>query len=326
MINLVSKIKSISLRNFSINIYYLFKHNLKSLRQENRQELESKLFHLRSRLLYFELLSYFTKKVNSDFQREISYIKELGQVTVFPYKQLKTLQNIEAGFDEVKKLPFVIHRNKRLYFPKAWSVEQVIMTYKNYIEVENILGGNYTEKAPHKYQSSTVHVKEGDIVLDIGASEALFALDIIDLAKKVLIFEPESIWDEPLKATFQPYKDKVKIFKKYLSNIDSSKEIKLEACLKDEDFQSMFIKMDIEGFEKKIIEWNKPLFIKNIDLRITCCTYHEQNDADNINLMLNDYGYKTEFSEGYMLYIYDENLKPPYFRKGMIRAFRILQQ
>lgn len=325
MINVANKIKSLSLSNFFNNIHLLLKHNLKSIHLENRQELESKLFDLRNRLLYFELLRFFENEANSEFQCEISHIKELGQVTVFPYKQLKTLQNIEAGYDEVKKLPFVIHKYKRLYFPKTWNVEMAKYTYKKYIEVENILGGNYIEKAPHEYQSSTIRVKKGDIVFDIGAAEALFALDIIDLAMKVFILESERIWNEPLKATFEPYKDKVKIINKRISDIDSINEIRLETCLKDEDFESLFIKMDIEGYESRIIEGNKPLFSKNIDLRIACCTYHEQCDAVNINTLLSDFGYKTEFSEGYMLYIYDENLQPPYFRKGMVRAFRILQ-
>jgi 16S rRNA A1518/A1519 N6-dimethyltransferase RsmA/KsgA/DIM1 with predicted DNA glycosylase/AP lyase activity len=65
------------------------------------------------------------------------------------------------------------------------------------------LGGGYMEKMPHQYQTSYFQVKKNDILLDVGCAEALFSLDVIDKVKKVILFESDSVWFDPLKATFE---------------------------------------------------------------------------------------------------------------------------
>ena len=71
-----------------------------------------------------------------------------------------------------------------MYFPETYPVNWAEDLYKNYIETENILGGNYKEKSPHQYQTDEFYIKEGDILLDIGSAEALVALDVIEKVKK----------------------------------------------------------------------------------------------------------------------------------------------
>jgi hypothetical protein len=309
---IINKLKSIRLN--------IVKRNLKVFLSQN---LKTELFEIKKELVYSKLLRYYDENPSKEFEKEILYLKDLGFASEFPYKQIKILHDIKCGFDKKRKMPFVLHNNKRLYFPKSWDVEQAKGTYANLIERENILGGDYAEKAPHQYQTEYSHVQEGDVVLEIGAAEALFSLDIIDLAKKVYIFEPKKIWKKPLRATFEPYKDKVEIITKYVSNKDTGDEIKLESCLKLDDFKSVFVKMDVEGYEKLIINDNIPFFSNNTDIRISCCTYHIQEDAESLNKMFLSMGYQTEFSDGYILFLSDSNLRPPYFRKGLIRAAKI---
>ena len=83
--------------------------------------------------------------------------------------------------------------------------------------------------------------------------------------------------------------------------------------------------MDIEGYEKIVIEDNLSLFSQNIDIRLSCCTYHRQTDADDLNTLFKSLGYDTEFSDGYILFSSENNLVPPYFRKGLIRAKKIVK-
>jgi len=298
------------------------KRNLKALLS---RDLKIELFNIQNELVYLKLLRYYDDNPNIEYENEISYLKKLGFISGFPYKQVKWLKDIEGGFDIKRKMPFVLHNNKRLYFPKSWNVEQAKGAYANLIQNENILGGGYTEKAPHQYQTNDFRVKEGDTVLEIGAAEALFSLDIIDLAKKIYIFEPKKVWRKPLQATFEPYKDKVEIIAKFVSNIDSDDEVKLETCLKFEDSESFFVKMDVEGYEKIVIEDNISFFSKNTDIRVSCCTYHKQTDAEDFKKIFSGIGYSIEYSDGYMLFLSGDNLRPPYFRKGMIRASKILK-
>jgi hypothetical protein len=298
------------------------KRNLKALLS---RDLKIELFNIRNELVYLKLLRYYEDNPNKEFEKEISYLKELGFISGFPYKQVKRLKDVECRFDVKRKMPFVMHNNKRLYFPKPWDIEQAKGAYANLIQNENILGGGYTEKAPHQYQTDDFRVNEGDVVLEIGAAEALFSLDIIDLVKKIYIFEPKKIWLKPLQATFEPYKDKVEIITKFVSNKDTYNEVKLETCLKLDEFKSVFMKMDIEGFEKLVIEDNISFFSKNTDIRVSCCTYHKQTDAEDFKKIFSGMGYITEYSDGYMLFLGGDDLRPPYFRKGMIRASRIFK-
>lgn len=276
------------------------------------------------RNIYYQLiLNYYNSSPSDDFRDEIDFLKELGHIEAFPYKRLKSLTDVQAFFDPVKQMPYVIHPpNKKLFFPKNWSVVQARENYIKFIQTENLLGGNYLKKSPHQYQSENVFVKENDVVIDVGCSEALFALDVIDIARKVYLIESNAIWLEPLRETFKPYMDKVEIINKAISNTEDQSRISLNSLLKDEDYSQLFIKMDIEGDELNVIENSRLILRSNRDVRISCCTYHRHDDAQKINAVLEELGYKTEFSEGYMLFFYDNDLKPPWFRKGLIRAWR----
>jgi hypothetical protein len=55
------------------------------------------------------------------FQEEIDFLKEQKKLTVFPYKNIKQLENIDSGYDSVKNLPYVIHKGRKLYFVRSWS-------------------------------------------------------------------------------------------------------------------------------------------------------------------------------------------------------------
>lgn len=49
------------------------------------------------------------------------------------------------------------------------------------------------------------------------------------------------------------------------------------------------------------------------------CSYHRQNDEENIRFILNSLGYSTETSIGYMFFPYDENIIDTLdLRKGIV--------
>jgi hypothetical protein len=318
------------LNNLSKNIINFFRYNLKreiSNTQEELLKYEYKLRLIRQELLYFKIIDYFDIPRNEhQFEEELKYLKSIKQVALFPYKRQKKLERVIVNFDKRKNLPYVNHSGKKLYYPKKYKKSEIANSYRSLIEEQNILGGNYLTKAPHQYETDKFRVKHDDIVLDVGAAEALFSLEVIDKAKKVYIFEPDKKWFEPIHATFEAYQDKVVVINKMVSNLESSKTVRLDSCLKEKsNIKGLFIKMDIEGDECKVVSDNQDFFKQKIeDIRVVCCTYHKQDDADFLYKSFQYLGYKTEFSDGYMIYVHDENIRPPYFRKGLIRAQKLL--
>jgi hypothetical protein len=315
------KFKNSIFYKFFKNMYFLTKYDFRKNTLEYINT-EQNIKNIETRLFIAEIIDYYSihTELLPNYTAELNYILENKTDFIFPYKRLKRLEYVQSGYNTHLKLPYVLHHGKPLYFPSTWTSKQAESSYRNFIENENILGWDiYREKSPHQYQTARFHIKEDDVFFDIGAAEGLLALDTIDKVKKVFLIESDIKWIEALKATFEPYNGKITIINKLISNVDSDSSITLSSLLKMELSSPLFIKMDIEGYETVIIEASKDILscVKNI--RIACCTYHKKNDADILFNAFNSMHYKTEFSDGYMLFIYDD-LKPPYFRKGVIRV------
>ena len=258
-------------------------------------------------------------ELQGEYSSEIKHIKNTDDL-IFPYKKNKTIEDPVAEIDLEVNMPYVIHNGKRLYFPTQVKIEHAINLYRNFIENECILGGGYREKEPHKYESSTIKVDEGDVLLDIGCAEALFTLEHIEKVKRAYLVESDSYWADALNATFRPYADKVTIIKKFISDKDTKESITLETLLKNENTNNIFIKMDIEGYEHLVIRSSVEFLASKKNVEIVCCTYHRDNDFNEISAVLRDNGFSVEASDGYMIFPFGGELQPPYFRKGVLRA------
>jgi hypothetical protein len=193
------------------------------------------------------------------YRNECDFLKKQNCLQMFPYPQVKKLDYVTVEFDNNKKMPYVWHKNKRLYFPNGWSMQKAEETYRNYIEVENLLGGGYMGKAPHQYQTEAFHVKEGDVVVDAGAAEGLFALDVVEKASHVYVVEADPIWMEPLQATFEPFSQKTTIVNCIISDADTAHSMRLESMLNGVEYEGLFVKMDIEGSETVVVNSSRKL-------------------------------------------------------------------
>lgn len=308
---------------FLKNLCALWRSDIYSDIQELKlQTAENKgaLWNLSMHEIVCEIISYYERhpEKSNEYIEELDYLDKNGW-TNFPYQKLKTFDNLHVGYDDAKKLNWVLHNDKRLYFPAHYSQSKSGRLYVNFIENENILGGNYRTKCPHQYQSDTFKIEDGDVLVDVGCAEALLSLDVIEKVKKVYLIESDLRWLPALKATFAPYKDKVVFVNKLVADTDSDTTITLAALLKEEQDNPLFIKMDIEGYETQVIGSSKDFLLNHPKAKVACCTYHKANDAETLEKMFLSYGYETTFSDGYMLFRPD-CLTPPYFRKGVIRA------
>jgi len=327
MMGFFKKIKKTNLRYCYTNLVFFLTNDIQKeiIKEKNRtiKELKFLLNNHELDLLYLKILDYFNNNSNvNNYKEEIAFLRENGRINVYPYKCVENNNlKIISGKDlEKGGMPYVLHNDKRLYFPIEWTEEQAVEKYKILIDTENILGINSRNKSPHQYVTNDFKVNTGDVLLDLGAAEGLFALNYVDIAAKIYIFEPLTFWREPLLATFEPYKEKVEIVNKYVSNIDDEYNVKLGSWIAKINNDSVFIKMDIEGFETKVLKDNLEFFKNLKGLKISCCTYHKHDDDVICENLLKEIGLKTCFSDGYMLFIYDE-LKPPYFRKGILRGY-----
>jgi hypothetical protein len=233
--------------------------------------------------------------------------------SVYPYDFTRKYHadDIEVFYDASSKMFFVLHNEKKLYFPSNFNAE----TVRNYY---NSLCIEQDEESPHRYETEDFIVKDGDIIADIGSAEGIWVLDNVEKAKKIYLFERDNDWIKALQKTFEPWKEKLVIVNKYVSNTTENGNISLDEFFKEETVN--FIKADIEGAELKLLEGSKSLFSKAKNLKILLCAYHRQNDAKILKEILENNGFTTEYSKRYMIFMTDENLEEPYIRRGLIRA------
>ena len=268
--------------------------------------------------------SYASKNSNylNTYKNEFDYLnnnssKKNMHSYVFPYPFVEKYNenDIEVFEDKSNGLFYVLHDGKKLYFKRDYNSVELVKNVYNCSLIEQ------DKESPHCYEDYQFKVEENDVLLDVGAAEANFALANIEKVKKVYLFETEPQWIEALECTFKPWKDKVEIINKYVSNNNNENNITIESFFKNTDVN--FIKLDIEGEEINVISSSIDFIKKQKKVKIAACTYHNNNDSKILSDLFTTHKIPYSHSQNNMLFIYDK-LTPPYFRKGMIRAFHNL--
>ena len=126
----------------------------------------------------------------------------------------------------------------------------------------------------------------GKVFVDVGCAEGYSSLEIIDEAKHVYLFEQDEQWLEAIRATFEPWQDKVTIVQKYVSDHNSSREQTLDDFFNNQTDEHLFLKMDIEGAERHALAGCKNLFQNCQKLDFAICTYHLHDDEAVISAFL----------------------------------------
>jgi hypothetical protein len=215
-------------------------------------------------------------------------------LTSYPYDyalEYKT-ENIRVEKDEQQNLPFVNHNGKRLYFPETYSVETVQQLYRSLLIEQDI-------RSAHRYVRSYEELNNRTL-LDVGAAEGIFSLDTIEFTRRAILFECQEFWQKPLSATFAKWPDKVSIIKKYVTDKSSGDSITIDEFLTNQTADNLFIKMDIEGAERRALDGAKKTLTSGKNIQVAICTYHRREDPEYMSSLLNGYGYSTEFTDGFM--------------------------
>jgi hypothetical protein len=252
--------------------------------------------------------------MNEEYQVALNYLK-YHPLSIFPYSYTERYnsEDVVVYWDAEKEMQYVLQNGKRLYFKKEWNKKQVQAYYNGLLIEQDGL-------SPHCYETAEFHVSENDVVVDAGVAEGNFALSVIEKVKRIYLFEADETWMEALNATFAPWKDKVVIVNKYISDSDEENCITLDTFFENEKID--FIKADIEGSETQLLIGANAMLSRQTPMRVVLCTYHKHDDAEGLNQMLIEKEFHTEFSRGYMIFLYEtyDKLSPPYLRRGVIRA------
>lgn len=258
----------------------------------------------------------------SRYRDEIDFLKSQAADCLagnpFPYPATGEMTAVESGFDSSRKLPFVVHQKKRLYFPRCIDSASMCKLYSGFVDVEGVLGNGRLKKSPHSYVTDGFCVENGDVLVDVGCSEAIFTLSNIEQVSKACVFEAQKKWLRPLRATFAPYADKVEIFNRFVGGETKGNQVKLDDALPPDVDGTYFIKMDIEGGEWNVLKAASD-FLRHHRVKLACCLYHSQSDESRIVPLLRDLGFSVRFSDGYMLPRMG-GIEFPYFRHGVAYA------
>ncbi len=282
--------------------------------------------------IIIDALTYYNEILKNRFMDYCNDHEEFKQdnLEVYQYVKRKNVQMYPYDwFDnaiqppiEVKKdvscnMKYAIYNQKQIYYPEDYSDEMIKEGITFFIKEQMIY-------SPHCYMPDMNHeVKIGDIVLDCGAAEANFSLDVIDRVKKIYLYEGDTKWIPALRKTFEQYKDKVVIIDKFLDSYVHEGFETIDNTVVEKEIN--FIKMDLEGYELKALYGAKKHIINSQDLRLSICTYHQHEDAAVLSCYLQSLGCKWHYGKG-KLFRTDSSIwqsKVPDLRIGMIYANRM---
>jgi hypothetical protein len=261
-----------------------------------------------------DILQYFHENPSSDreIQAAVAYLKQ-HPLRVFnaPFREKYSAEAVEVQYEN--GLPYVNSPWGKLFFKRAQNPATIKLLYNGLIMEQD-------PASPHRYTNADFQITQGDVLADIGSAEGIFTLMNIELLEKAYLFEQDEQWIEALEATFAPWKEKVIIIPKYVSDRQSEKEIRLDQYFQNTTLQPNFFKIDVEGAEEKVLNGMQGLAAQS-KCKVALTTYHQQGDFEKFSRYFQERNYTHSGSDGVMVFINSfHTLEPPYFRKGLIRA------
>lgn len=211
----------------------------------------------------------------------------------YPYTWKKEYDNqiFEVYLDGQNGLPYIVHYGKNLYFRRN-MISSASEVYKSLLIEQD-------ERSAHRYVRSYKDL-QNKTLLDIGSAEAFFALEVIEYIDHAYLFECDEDWIEALEATFAPWKNKITIVRKYVSDVNDENNITLNEYFKDKPSNNLFLKMDIEGYERKALKGAEALLKNAKNISGSVCIYHLVDDEETIHNLLQQNGLNISINSGFL--------------------------
>ncbi len=229
---------------------------------------------------------------NPEVMEIIDYVEKERAIRLINYDFMKGYESMpcEVYLDQTCQMAFVLHDGHRMYFPRDWNVEKIQGYYRTVVAEQD-------EHSPHSYSKVGYDVKEGDVVVDAGGAEGIFALNVLNKASKIYIIEAEKSWVEALEHTFAG-EEKVEIIHAFLDEKMNGNCVSLDGLFVGKELN--YIKMDIEGYEKPALLGGKQILQQAKDVRCAICSYHCREDEEWLKDFFVQLGCETTTSSGYM--------------------------
>ena len=230
---------------------------------------------------------------NPEIAGIIEYIDSERRIDPISYDFVKEYHELPVTvcLDGECGMYYIPYKGRRMFFPKGWDKEKIVRYYRSVAMEQD-------ERSPHCYADETYGVKAGDVVVDAGTAEGIFALDCIDVVSKIYIIEADAAWVPALEQTFRDDGEKVQIIYGFLDSYHDGSHVSIDGLFEQEEIN--YIKMDIEGAEKAALSGAKKTLERCSNIRCAICAYHCRGDEENIRRILNSYGFETKTSKGYM--------------------------
>lgn len=288
------------------------------IRYKINTTVRNKVFKAKQESLRKKILAYYNENPPQDIEVK-SAIDYLAKNRLFnfygDFQEKYHYKDVKVYIDKENGLPYVLVDKKKLYFKRSQNKRTVQLMF-NGLRIEQDL------EAPHCYTDENFQVKLNDVLADIGCAEGYFSLINIEKLKKLYLFEQDVEWIEALEATFRPWKEKLEIVQKYVSDQYSATEVYLDDFFRDKFPVPNFYKIDVEGAENSVLNGMKQL-LKASPLKIALCTYHHREDYERFSQFFEENGFEYRANPGLMIYQNDMDiLQPPFFRKCLIKAER----
>lgn len=244
------------------------------------------------KVLYKKIM-YSIRKPHSDLDKAWMIWSNSLIESPYPYDWVKEYEYLKINvFEDRDGVPYVYHNKLALYFKKEWNTFAP-EAYRGLLIEQD-------PRSAHCYLADMEFLR-GKTVLDIGAAEGIFTLNVIAYVDHAYLFECDEKWIEALSKTFDSWKDKITIVRKYVSDVDDDNNITLDTFFKDKPVKNLFLKMDIEGYEKKALRGAERLLQSSL-ISGAVCIYHMHDDKADIESYLQSFGKKTEIQPGYLYY------------------------
>ena len=283
------------------------------------EEIDSSLINLVEDENYFykqSIIKRYENNTDPEVNEVIQYIQN-HRMQVFNYEFIDEYAHLNPPvYKDIEfGLFYVIHKGIKMYFSRSLDSEEKVLEYYRSILLEQDIC------SPHRYIDDDFYVDDGSIVVDVGAAEGNFAIEVLGKAKKIYIIEADSLWAEALRCTFIDYKNKVHIIEKYISSYNEGKIATLDSLI-DENVD--FIKMDIEGAEYDALIGARRLLDRSRGLKMAVCCYHSDYDEILIDSELSQQGFNCKVTNGFMWYPF--KIKQSYIstklNRAVIRAYK----
>ena len=261
-------------------------------------------------------------KALPDVSECLDFIEKNNTITYFnsEFESGRDLFCTKVYTDEHNGMKYVIENSKKLYYPDSFSDRHISYCYQSILIEQD-------RRSPHLYLDDGEDLRNV-ILFDCGCAEGSLTFSHIDEIAHSYMFEGNNEWIAPLRATFEPWKDKVTVVNgflgveqgqislcRFIQDLINNGEID---CLHDE----VFIKMDVEGAEPDLLKDISSVLNRINHVRLAVCAYHRHGDEERIIGAIPP-GFSYRVRDGYMLfYEYEDTLIFPYFRHGVIRIER----